>query len=268
MAMLLRRLLPGLMFCILVSNAFAQYTPTISGANAFWFLGAGVLYDGAGCTTIPPGACYYAQSALTSNPNGAPGSPTWTVQTVPGGGSVSLSCYNCSNPVATATAPSNGCVYDVTLYVSYGGYQSAPFNVVIATPTTTTLVAGYPTDSALGFSGYVSRTAWNLTDSCGSSDAGLDGNEVFGTFVSDYAGNNWGHPTATSEYWSTSLWYDDIGASGWTTPLAEPPQMPLTNVKVFHDTPWRLFAGSQSFGTGVVIRSDTQQFYQDHGRHQ
>jgi hypothetical protein len=50
----------------------------------------------------PEGA--YAQSQLTSNANGASGSPSWTVTTQSGGGDVSLSCYNCANPLATETS--------------------------------------------------------------------------------------------------------------------------------------------------------------------
>jgi hypothetical protein len=30
----------------LVGHAFAQYTPTISGINAVWWLGAGIIGDG------------------------------------------------------------------------------------------------------------------------------------------------------------------------------------------------------------------------------
>jgi hypothetical protein len=29
---------------------FGQYTPTISGVNAFWFLGTGILADGGMCS--------------------------------------------------------------------------------------------------------------------------------------------------------------------------------------------------------------------------
>ena len=31
---------------VLVSSASAQYTPTISGVNAFWYLGQGILANG------------------------------------------------------------------------------------------------------------------------------------------------------------------------------------------------------------------------------
>ncbi len=246
-----------LLFFGVLSSAVAQ--PTITGVNAFWWLGSGITSDHG----------YYAQAAWTANPNGATGTPTWHVNTVSGGGSVSLSCTLCTATTATSTAPSNGCTYDVTIYITYpDGSQSGNFSVAIVKPTTTTLLSGYPTDAAQGSNGWLTTTAWNLTDSCSYSDPGLDGNETFGTWTYDYAGSNWGLPTRGSTYRPDSTWYDYLGATGWTIPLAEPPQSPLTSTKVFHDYPWTLWIATQAFGSGVSVRVDTQQFYQDHGRHQ
>src|SRR5579885_1246331 len=104
---------------ILSTPAFAQYTPTISGVNAFWYLGQGILADGGMCSG-QSGPCYYAQSQLSPDPNGAPGSPSWTI-VQNGQGKISLSCNDCANPVATALSPSGGCFSDIHVYVSYGG---------------------------------------------------------------------------------------------------------------------------------------------------
>jgi hypothetical protein len=244
-----------LLFFGVLSTAVAQ--PTITGVNAFWWLGSGINSD----------YDYYAQAAWTANANGASGTPTWHVSTVSGGGSVSLSCTFCTNTTATSTAPSNGCTYDVTVYVTYpDSSQSANFYVAIVRPTTTTLLSGYPTDDPRT-AGYLSTTKWNLTDSCGYSDPGLDGNETFGTWTDDYVGNNWGHPTPQQTYIADSTWYDLQGNTGWTDPLCEIPQSPLTTVKVYHSS-WTLWVGTQTFGSGVSVRADTSQFYQDHGRHQ
>jgi hypothetical protein len=101
--------LTTLLFLSLIFAAvptLAQGTPSISGVNAFWYLG-GPLSDGAGCSS--GGWCYYAQAAWTANPNGHSGTPTWTVLNY-GTGNVSLSCYTCASTVATATAASEGCV--------------------------------------------------------------------------------------------------------------------------------------------------------------
>jgi hypothetical protein len=247
--------------------------PTISGVDAFWWLGSGVLSDGGTCSGYT-GPCYYAQATWTANANGdTSGTPTWHVNTVSGGGNVSLSCTTCTSTVATSTAPSNGCVYDVSVYVTYpDGGESSPtgFEVAIVTPKTLTLKAGYPTDSDSPYGvGYDSMTAWNLTDSCDNSDAGLDVNEVFGTFSDDYSGTNWPTPMQTSGNEATSTVTDSLIATqeGGLVPSPEYPQVPLGTTKVRHN-PWTLYVGSTSFGSGVGVLTDTQQNYQDHGRHQ
>lgn len=247
------------LLCVLLSSvAFAQ--PTISGVNAFWWLGPGILSDGG----------YYAQAAWTANPNGATGTPTWYIITEGGGGSVSLSCYTCASTVATSTSPSDGCAYDVTVYVTYpDGSMSSDFYVAIVTPTTTTLQAGYPSDGSwYGSYGYISTYDWQITDSCGYPDSGLDANEVFGGWYVTYSGTNWTYPTAGAAHLDTSYIYDEIGATYQSVPPSMDPQSPLSGEEVYYDYPWKLFVGTQTFGSGVVIRADTQAFYVDHGRHQ
>lgn len=244
-------------------NAISIQRPTISGVSAFWWLGSGILSDHG----------YYAQAAWTANPNGASVTPTWSVSTVGGGGNVNLSCTTCSGTTATSTAPSNGCVFDVTVKVNYGGFVSTPFNVAIIRPSHLALLGGYPINSVWGSQGYNSSYEWQLQDTCNNPSAGLDANEVFGTDVDDYFQSTGIHSTwlnqaiATATYNSDATVYDTIGASNQTTPPARTPQRPLTSVKVFHH-PWTLFVGTQTFGSGVAVRSDTQQWYQDHGVHQ
>lgn len=220
-------------------NAAAQYTPTITGINAWWYMG-GIVYDGPGCTTDPPGACYWSEAALTANPNGAPGTPSWQVETHPGGGSISLNCYTCTNVVATATAPSNGCVYDVTVTVSYGGYQSAAFNVQINTIGSMSWVIGYPVNSVFE-SGYDSTFQWQSRDLCGNLVYGYDANESFGTFEDDYylsygVHNTWNIPgnlRPNGAYIEGSLIDDDIGESAGilNTPETTAPQTPLAKYR-------------------------------------
>jgi hypothetical protein len=248
-----------------LSSAAAQ-TPTITGVNAFWWLGSGITSDGGTCSG-QTGPCYYSQASWTANPNGNTGSPTWTVTNASGGGSVSLNCYTCTTVEATATSPSAGCVYDVSVTVTYNGNTSAPFQVAIIQPTTTTLQSGSPTDAVWNTTGFLSTTSWNITDSCGNSDGGLDLNEAFGPFYNDYAGNNWGHPSVGNGYYPGSVVSDYIAAVGWTIPSVQTPQSPLSGTTIFHDVPWILRTFSLTSGSGVSVRSDTQQFYRDHGRH-
>jgi hypothetical protein len=249
----------------LLSSTQAQ--PTITGANAFWYLGSGILSNGGTCSGHT-GPCYYAQAAWTANANGATGTPTW--HQAPAAGSsvnVSFSCSPCDNTVATAMAPSNSCAFDFGIYVTYpDGSVSDTFNVTINVPTTTTLQSGSPTDAVYSVTGFVSTTSWNVTDHCGYSDGGFDVNESFGTFIDDYIGNNWGHPVVGNSYYPGSVISDYVGAVGWTIPSTQVPQSPLGSTAVFHST-WFLDVFSLTSGKGINVRTDTQQFYRDHGRH-
>jgi hypothetical protein len=242
-----------------LSTAAAQ--PTITGVNAFWYLGPGINADNG----------YFAQAAWTANPNGSSGTPTWTVVTNSGGGSVSLSCYTCANTVATSTAPSNGCTYDITVYVTYPDTtQSSNFYVAIVVPNTTTLYSVVNSPYPGRTDGYLSTTTWNLTDSCSYSDPGLDLNETFGTWTNDVS-NDWNLPLFLSPgsftFTGTSLVNDNMAVAGEDMPPSLVPQSPLLNDPVVHDYPWTYYAGSLTNGSGTVVRQDTQQFYTDHGGH-
>ena len=260
--------------CLTAVVSHAQTQPTISGVNAFWYLG-GVLSDGPGCGQ--GGWCYYAQASWTANANGHAGTPTWTVENNPAGGSVTLSCYSCSTTEATSTTASAGCNHDVAVDVTYpDGAQSAPFYVLINTPESTTLQPTYPQNSTWisqpGYNGYQSLYSWSLFDLCSNALQGLDVNETFGNWSIDYTypqRTNWPFPRAGSYYFPSYSFNDVLGASGPSNAVPPPqnPQQPLGTIAVYHDTPWYYFAGSQSFGSGVPIHVDTQQYYQDHGTH-
>jgi hypothetical protein len=183
---------------------------------------------------------------------------------------VSLSCYNCANPIATALSPSGGCYSDIQIYVSYGGYSSAAFNVTINAPTITYLQSGYPTNAAYyyaGYPGFDSTYQWSVVDACGNDVSGIDANEVLGTNYNDIS-NNWGLGPANGVYMSSYLINDDIITAGNVTPASEVPQTPLTTTAVHHDYPWALRVGSQTLGSGTPVRVDSQQWWLDHGTHQ
>ncbi len=240
-----------------VGHAFAQYTPTISGLNAVWWLGAGIVGDGGVCSgqSTP---CYYAESQLTSNPNGAPGSPTWTV-VQNGQGRISLSCYTCANPVATAQSVSSGCSYDIQITVSYGGYSSAPFGMTVAAPEYTILQTGYPQTTTV-YQGFYTDYVWGLVSSCGGYMGGIDANEKFGTFQNPIT-NNWVHPSPNPVYMTTYLIGDQI-AQVYGTPTPD-----TGSSLVRYDYPWALRIGSQTSGSGTPVEVDTQAWYLDHGAH-
>jgi hypothetical protein len=259
--------LGGVFFCV---PGVAQYTPTISGVfNAFWYLGPGILSNGGSCSG-QSGFCYWAQSQLTANPNGAPGTPSWTV-VQPGAGKISLSCNNCANPVATAMSPSSGCAPDIHVYVSYGPYTSAAFDITIVAPNSTILQSGYPQHSGwfpAGTVGYQSVYTWAIVDSCNNLDGGIDANESLGTLTKDQINTDWLRGSPNGAYLSSYLVGDIVAMAGsGLTPSPQIPQSPLGTHKVMNDYPWTIRVGSQSIGSGTLVRLDRQQWWQDHGTH-
>jgi hypothetical protein len=152
------------------------------------------------------------------------------------------------------------------------GTQSSYFSVLLNTPSGTTLQSGYPqnlvNDPQPGWVGWQSFYQWTLTDLCGNVMSGTDVNETFGTFSSDYVGENWGLPTATRGYNASANYTDSLGATGTGyTPTIQSPQNPLGTTRVYHDMPWHDYVFSLTFGSGVSIHTDTQQWWQDHGTH-
>jgi MacB-like periplasmic core domain len=224
------------------------------------------------------GYCYYTQAVWTANANGHSGTPTWYVLSNESGGNVSLNCNPCNSVTATSTSPSNGCVYDVTVYVVYPDMSQSPnFDVAIIQPTTLTYQS--VVDEADGSSdGWQSNTTWGLTDACGNSDNYLDFNEGFGTISVDYSGENWSDPSpSTANSGSSAIAVDMMSATGPDlSPQAENPQSPLGSTAVYHN-PWLFYVGSPTLCTGspgsesctgLLMFTDTQQRYLDHGRHQ
>lgn len=251
--------------------------PAVVGPNnqpavaAFWWLGWSVLSDGA------PGAVYYAQAAWVGQPNGATGTPTWSWNDY-GAGRVDLSCTTCSSVVATSAAASSGCTQDIKITLNYGGFTSDPFWVTIVTPSTMTLSPNYPKDFAVG-AGYNSDWRWDLTDTCGNLDAGLDGYELFGQFAKNISDETWGTPSPAPPFFNAkSYWFDTVGmpvadCSVYHPQCANPgplqtPPVPLSTAQVFYDWGWSAWVGTQTIGLGVQVISNAQQWYIDHGTHQ
>ena len=256
------------MFFGLAALSHAQ--PTISGVNAFWYLG-GPTDDGAGC---PNGWCYYAQSTWTANSDGHAGTPTWTVEYA-GTGRVSLSCYTCTSTLATATDFSAGCNYDIEVYVTYpDGAQSNLFFVLINTAAGSTLQSGYPMNSdwifSAGDTGYQSVYQWTVNDLCGNVLSGTDANETFGSVTYPYPGADWPLPQANPIYVPQGYSYDDVlgasgsAAGGW---IPVPQFVGNGSTLVETDSPWNYYLWSQRSGVGVSMHRDTQQWWQDHGTH-
>jgi hypothetical protein len=174
----------------------------------------------------------------------------------------------------TATHASSGCSADVFIHVSYGGSQSDPYGLTIVTPTTTTLMTSQPNppytnpaDRSISNYDYETEYDWNLTDSCGYSDSGIDQSEAFVVpWIPDYPNTDWAGALAYPGYASTSIVHDYMSHTGQYS-------VPPTNggnVAVLH-TQWTMYIGSRSLdcvpSCGTPVHTDTFQYYQDHGRH-
>jgi hypothetical protein len=152
------------------------------------FLGNGIHSDGV----------YSAQTMFTPGAaNGAVESPVYVVTA--GSTKLSLSCTNCSNPTATATAESSYCAaYDVVVNTSYNGFLSDPFFLFVNRPWN--LIAGADpvygdwVHSYVKNNGYSTHLYYKQMSLC-SGDPPMNQystNESFaGNAHNDYAGNNW-----------------------------------------------------------------------------
>jgi hypothetical protein len=255
--------------------------PTISGVNAFWYLGQlpSLVFSDGGTCSGHSGPCYFTQSQLTATPSSGSGY-SWSVSTT-GSGAVTLDCQiNCSNVITvTATHASSGCAADVFIYATFGGVQSSGYGLTIVTPSSTTLVSG-PVDSAPNGAGsFQTEYTWSLQDSCGNNDQGIDQTESFGSWTDDYFAshgvhNTWTQPRPFGAYATTVLAdFMSFGGGSNFTPTVFSPQTPPCTVAVMH-APWTLYAGntqptSCSGGPcGAPVHSDTFQYYSDCGRHQ
>jgi len=175
-------------------------------------------------------------------------------------GPVSLSCSSCGVATVTSTGPSADCTYDVGLKISY----YPPY--------------GNPTSDSTYLDGYLSRINYISTDACGYALPSISLNEQFGGWNYNNGTYNWNHPVACynpitgstqcqSGYagwvWSDLIFHSNC--AGCTPPLTNP-QNPLSTTGVdYASQTWRL--GSTTIGVGVIVQTDTQQRYVDHGRH-
>lgn len=261
----------ALLFAVSI-NVVPAAAQAISGADGFWYLGNGILYDGDGCTSA--GWCYYAQATYVAIGEGrqASGDPTWTV-VEPGSGQITLSCNPCSTTIATAVWPSNPGESDVTLYATYpDGATTPPFNIDINTAWGTQFIAVNNYDAQTmeggGNPGYFSIYQWYIVDGYGNHLSGFDCNESFGTWYNPVP-NNWGYPTRSVGYCpdNDTVFEDTLAAYGIGTPQPVAPESPLGTDLVRYDSYWEFSVFSQTAGGGQPAHVDIQEFYLDHGAH-
>jgi hypothetical protein len=189
-----------------------------------------------------------------------------TVWTLTGNtGAVNMSCTSCSSPVVTAQANATpSCSVALTASFVIDGLQSNNGSIMILGPKQISANdpnTGLHADHKAVSGGYNSVWCYQIVDTCGNPMGYVTQHEAFPSgFTYDYAGSHWGFPTANS--WSagnTGLWEDSIGQSGATNPTSINPKTPtLGTVLVYH-------GNQQIYVDPVVVTTDSQAHYQDHG---
>jgi hypothetical protein len=239
---------------LLFNAAIAQTLPTISGPNgapsaAFWWLG-GVTPDC--CGGMP--SKYYTVWDIFLTTNTANPNPTvqWSTNSPT---KVSITPQGTTGARLTALAPSShGTTYDIQVFATVDGVQSAAFPVFINTPYEQgqTLPAPFSSCAALfpfdGVpNGWVARRDNSVYDLTGSLIVPINVRETFennkvpqGTFTS------WGLPKEAA--WSWAVWdqhrWFDTFAMCWG---GSPPPIPPT-------TSW-------SLSGNTIINTQTQQYW-------
>ncbi len=236
--------------------------PTISGVNAFWWLGGSGDYANG----------YYDYTQLTADPKGAPEVPYWTVTANPQ--KVRLSCSVCYSNTVTSLQPSGflpggACVSDIMVKVSVGGLDSNEFGLFVNAPL---YLAPRGIDDWPYFDGWRSQIWYSIIDMCNNQLPSIAYNEKFGAFVNDQD-NNWAKPTAAGlGSYPGYEWFDDMFFYDCQLPQCRPPVQnprsypPPDDGAVDHASQeWRV--GTSQVGFGVWVQTNIHQRYIDHGRH-
>jgi hypothetical protein len=277
------------------SSALTIQRPTISppagspydtGYYAIWYLGGQPSLDG-----------YYTSATMTANANlgacsGCNPSYQWFVEDFPAGyekSPLTFGSTGAAQTTITSTAPSASAAYDVGIVFWIDGFYSDEFWININTPagtvvarTATSADNRCPAGSVPFAVGYNSTYTYEIYDLWGNVLVPITVNEKNDQFHDDFAGlTGWHYDAANFEVddtWPPAAWdvgpnntpsntfTDFIGANsctlaGWS-PQTQAPQG--LNVAV-QDTAQLLLAGSATTFAGVLVRSDTQTWYTDHG---
>ena len=238
---------------------------------------AAIYLDGA----IQSGTYYSSTTLLLGNPNGAVGTPTWSI--VAGASHGSLSCSQCNSNTYTATQASASCNdYNVLIRANYGGFESETLYIFNNRPAS---IEENPIveheDLAPTYVGWESRKKLRVRDLCSAPMNWVVVNE---SFVNRRYGSMFSESTWPLS-WVNAVWGDvpgEFDQDGYFTdimfeydiPGKVPTPMPAfangmdegANSSVtLHDQVFK--AASSSPGFGIFIWGITQVHYLDHGGH-
>jgi len=274
----------GAVLC--VSRAMAQ--PVISNAAngsssaAFWYLNG----LPSCCSDSPNGAIYYTQWQLNVYiPPGGSGTPVWStdspllVSIAPAANGLSaiLTAQGPSNTIAQGQA-----TYNIHIYVTENGVQSAPFPVYINTPFSFAITSSgqYCNSNGdcdckaaglNGYTGYITASYDQGYDILGNALVPIDFHETIENqqFVAPGWKGKVGSPTASgwaaTQWQPGNLWIDFYTLCG--TGVLNPPATSSGNGTTagFTETQKFWIGTTTTNFTGSCIDRNATTFYTDHG---
>ena len=266
-------------------TAPASVPPQLSISPSLWFFGSGI--------STPSGFTLGSTQATITASGASGGTYSWTITngttkaSFSAGSSVS-STTTSSNTVTIYSIGASTSSNDVTVQLSWTpqGESASASSLQLGIDSPYTMVsAGAPSDysvglcSSLGGSnptpgtyGWLSLIPYNALSMFGQLITNLGVNETLLSATPSYQGENWPLATASGFQIPSSGQFEDDLCTVTTppaptlTPPALVPQSTLTNVLVYtRPQIWRI--GSLTVGSATEVQTDTQQYFQDHGRH-
>jgi len=213
-------------------------------------------------------AGYAVQVTVTAN--GLP--PTGTSWSVTGGAAKVTLINSNANPVTVQSSSRSTQLNDVSIQLTYNGNVLSTYSLTVYAPACY-VRSGSPDDKPAGpqwLPGFNTYYYFQMTDQFGSNiPSELPFNEVFGTFFDDCF-NNWVHPDQMMGTTTNGGQFQDrygYLAPLWVFPKTVWPTDPSANSHVLHTTQYYC-AGSQTFGSGYIIKTHTTQINRGNGRQQ
>jgi len=226
--------------------------PTITGGKTVWY------FKGQN-----PAASAYPISVALSSSGGS--STTWSVSQADA--KVNLSTTSGATTTVTPTGSHfSASVGDIKVSASIGGGSPCgSFAMSAKMPWKLSLVSRVT--SAYG-TVYLTTITYNLLDNLSSvMSSSMADNEVVGTFVS-LNGSNWASfPMSTGS--GVTPVTDKLSPNGSSslTPKPKYDGNPGTGTTPYMSAPQKLYVGSSTSGSGVLVQTDTLTYYIDNGNH-
>lgn len=160
---------------------------------------------------------------------------------------------------------------DVTVRLTYNGVPVCEKKLSVYAPTSTQMSPTSPIrieyeEIMYGITPYGWDVWYRFTTLDQFGDPlpdGIEINETFGTFVSDYAGEDWSPLTAVGDTFPTAI-FEDLYRILVARPRANPDPALLAHTgyftKVFH-VEQKYYAGSTTSGSGRLIKTHNVQYY-------